>query len=177
MRDFKKEMTTNKDFPTLQNINLENIFQNFLNILNNEINDLRSLEIITVSAENLLIDMGKQDISEKVTVLKELEQLQGEQNVKILARTHYELDGDIVEFLPMVKNPAADNTDLKALKENTEVMTIHNKNVERALKNQQDFIKIMTEFVSQVLIGIAGKNGLKGLGNLMDIFVSDKNKT
>ena len=56
-------------------------------------------------------------------------------------------------------------------------MTIHNQNVERALKNQQDFIKIMTGFVSQVLVGLTGTNGLKGLGNLMDIFVTDKNKT
>ena len=66
----------------------------------------------------------------------------------------------------------------KELKENTEIMTIHNQNVERALKNQQDFIKIMTGFVSQILIGITGTNGLKGLGNLMDIFGgTDKNKT
>ena len=76
----------------------------------------------------------------------------------------------------MVKN--LDNTNSKELKENTEIMTIHNQNVERALKNQQDFIKIMTGFVSQILIGITGTNGLKGLGNLMDIFGgTDKNKT
>jgi hypothetical protein len=36
----------------------------------------------------------------------------------------------------------------------------------------------MTGFVSQILIGITGTNGLKGLGNLMDIFGgTDKNKT
>lgn len=163
----------------MEKINLENIFQNFLNLLNNEIKDLRSLEIITVSAENLLIEIEKHDNSnttERISLLKDLELFKDEQKVKILARTHYELDGDIIQFLPITKNQ--DNTNSKELKENTaEIMTIHNQNVERALKNQQDFIKIMTGFVSQVLVGLTGTNGLKGLGNLMDIFVTDKNKT
>jgi hypothetical protein len=172
-------MSKKNEIPTLEKINLENIFQNFLNILNNEIKDLRSLEIITVSAENLLIDIEKQNNNnntERISLLKDLELFKDEQKIKILARTHYELDGDIIQFLPMVKN--LDTTNSKELKENSEIMTIHNQNVERALKNQQDFIKIMTGFVSQILIGITGTNGLKGLGNLMDIFGgTDKNKT
>ena len=171
-------MSKKNEIPTLGKINLENIFQNFLNILNSEIKDLKSLEIITVSAENLLIEIAKQDnnTTERISLLKELELFKDEQKIKILARTHYELDGDLIQFLPMTKN--LDNTNSKELKENTEIMTIHNQNVERALKNQQDFIKIMTGFVSQVLIGITGTNGLKGLGNLMDIFGgTDKNKT
>ena len=171
-------MSKKVEIPTLEKINLENIFQNFLNLLNNEIKDLRSLEIITVSAENLLIEIEKQDNNntERISLLKELELFKDEQKIKILARTHYELDGDLIQFLPMVKN--LDNTNSKELKENTEIMTIHNQNVERALKNQQDFIKIMTGFVSQVLIGITGTNGLKGLGNLMNIFgETEKNKT
>ena len=171
-------MSKKNDIPTLEKINLENIFQNFLNLLNNEIKDLRSLEIITVSAENLLIEIEKHDNNntERISLLKDLELFKDEQKVKILARTHYELDGDIIQFLPTIKNH--ENTNSKELKENTaEIMTIHNQNVERALKNQQDFIKIMTGFVSQVLVGLTGTNGLKGLGNLMDIFVTDKNKT
>jgi len=171
-------MSKKNEIPTLEKINLEDIFQNFLNILNNEIKDLRSLEIITVSAENLLIEIEKQDNNntERISLLKELELFKDEQKIKILARTHYELDGDLIQFLPMVKN--LDNTNSKELKEDTEIMTIHNQNVDRALKNQQGFIKIMTGFVSQVLIGIIGPNGLKGLGNLMDIFGrTDKNKT
>lgn len=170
-------MSKKNEIPTLEKINLEDIFQNFLNLLNNEIKDLRSLEIITVSAENLLIEIEKQDNkTERISLLKELELFKDEQKIKILARTHYELDGDLIQFLPMVKN--LDNTNSKELKENTEIMTIHNQNVERALKNQQDFIKIMTGFVSQILIGITGTNGLKGLGNLMDIFGgTNKNKT
>ena len=171
-------MSKKNDIPTLEKINLENIFQNFLNLLNNEIKDLRSLEIITVSAENLLIEIEKHDNNntERISLLKDLELFKDEQKVKILARTHYELDGDIIQFLPIIKNQ--ENTNSKELKENTaEIMTIHNQNVERALKNQQDFIKIMTGFVSQVLVGLTGTNGLKGLGNLMDIFVTDKNKT
>jgi hypothetical protein len=169
-------MSKKNGIPTLEKINLENIFQNFLNLLNNEIMDLRSLEIITVSAENLLIEIEKHDNNtERISLLKDLELFKDEQKVKILARTHYELDGDIIQFLPLIKNQ--ENTNSKALKENTvEIMTIHNQNVERALKNQQDFIKIMTGFVSQVLVGLTGTNGLKGLGNLMDIFVTDKNK-
>ena len=171
-------MSKKVEIPTLEKINLENIFQNFLNLLNNEIKDLRSLEIITVSAENLLIEIEKQDNNnntERISLLKELELFKDEQKIKILARTHYELDGDLIQFLPMVKN--LDNTNSKELKENTEIMTIHNQNVERALKNQQDFIKIMTGFVSQVLIGVTGTNGLKGLGNLMNIFGgTEKNK-
>jgi len=162
----------------LEKINLENIFQNFLNLLNNEIKDLKSLEIITVSAENLLIEIEKHDNNnptERISLLKDLELFKDEQKVKILARTHYELDGDIIQFLPMIKNH--ENTNLKELRENTEIITIHNQNVERALKNQQDFIKIMTGFVSQLLIGITGSNGLKGLSNLFDTFVTDKNKT
>ena len=173
-------MSKKVEIPTLEKINLENIFQNFLNILNNEIKDIKSLEIITVSAENLLIEVAKQDNSntttERISLLKDLELFRDEQKIKILARTHYELDGDIIQFLPMVKN--LDNTNSKELKEDTQVMTIHNQNVERALKNQQEFIKIMTGFVSQVLIGVTGTNGLKGLGNLMDIFGgTEKNKT
>jgi hypothetical protein len=172
-------MSKKNDIPTLEKINLENIFQNFLNLLNNEIKDLRSLEIITVSAENLLIEIEKHDnnnTTERISLLKDLELFKDEQKVKVLARTHYELDGDIIQFLPIIKNQ--ENTNSKELKENTaEIMTIHNQNVERALKNQQDFIKIMTGFVSQVLVGLTGTNGLKGLGNLMDIFVTDKNKT
>jgi hypothetical protein len=172
-------MSKKNDIPTLEKINLENIFQNFLNLLNNEIKDLRSLEIITVSAENLLIEIEKHDnnnTTERISLLKDLELFKDEQKVKVLARTHYELDGDIIQFLPIIKNQ--ENTNSKELKENTaEIMTIHNQNVERALKNQQGFIKIMTGFVSEVLIGITARNGLKGLGNLMDIFVTDKNKT
>ena len=171
-------MSKKVEIPTLEKINLENIFQNFLNLLNNEIKDLRSLEIITVSAENLLIEIEKQDNNntERISLLKELELFKDEQKIKILARTHYELDGDLIQFLPMVKN--LDNTNSKELKENTEIMTIHNQNVERALKNQQDFIKIMTGFVSQVLVGLTGTNGLKGLGNLMNIFgETEKNTT
>jgi hypothetical protein len=172
-------MSKKNEIPTLEKINLENIFQNFLNLLNNEIKDLRSLEIITVSAENLLIEIEKHDnnnTTERISLLKDLELFKDEQKVKVLARTHYELDGDIIQFLPIIKNQ--ENTNSKELKENTaEIMTIHNQNVERALKNQQDFIKIMTGFVSQVLVGLTGTNGLKGLGNLMDIFVTAKNKT
>jgi hypothetical protein len=173
-------MSKKNEIPSLEKINLENIFQNFLNLLNNEIKDLRSLEIITVSAENLLIEIEKHDNNtERISLLKELQLFNDEQKVKILARTHYELDGDLIQFLPINKNQENTNSkELKEeLKENTEIMTIHNQNVERAVKNQQDFIKIMTGFVSQVLIGITGPNGLKGLGNLMDMFVSDKNKT
>lgn len=171
-------MSKKNEIPTLEKINLENIFQNFLNLLNNEIKDLKSLEIITVSAENLLIEIEKHDNNnptERISLLKDLELFKDEQKVKILARTHYELDGDIIQFLPMIKNH--ENNNLKELRENTEIITIHNQNVERALKNQQDFIKIMTGFVSQVLIGITGSNGLKGLSNLFDTFVTDKNKT
>jgi len=160
-------MSKKNEIPTLEKINLENIFQNFLNLLNNEIKDLKSLEIITVSAENLLIEIEKHDNNnptERISLLKDLELFKDEQKVKILARTHYELDGDIIQFLPMIKNH--ENTNLKELRENTEIITIHNQNVERALKNQQDFIKIMTGFVSQLLIGITGSNGLKGLSNL-----------
>jgi methionine synthase II (cobalamin-independent) len=173
-------MSKKNEIQTLEKINLENIFQNFLNLLNNEIKDLRSLEILTVSAENLLIEIEKHDnnnnsTTERISLLKDLELFKDEQKVKILARTHYELDGDIIQFLPMKKNQ--ENTNSKELRENAEIITIHNQNVERALKNQQDFIKIMTGFVSQVLIGITGTNGLKGLGNLIDTFVTDKNKT
>ena len=170
-------MSKKIEIPTLEKINLEDIFQNFLNILNNEIKDLRSLEIITVSAENILMEIEKQDNNtERNSLLKDLELFKDEQKIKILARTHYELDGDLIQFLPMVKNLA--NTNSKELKEDPEIMTIHNQNVDRALKNQQGFIKIMTGFVSQVLIGITGPNGLKGLGNLMDLFGgTDKNKT
>jgi hypothetical protein len=169
-------MSKKNEIPTLEKINLEDIFQNFLNILNNEIKDLRSLEIITVSAENILMEIEKQDNNtERNSLLKDLELFKDEQKIKILARTHYELDGDLIQFLPMVKN--LDNTNSKELKEDPEIMTIHNQNVDRALKNQQGFIKIMTGFVSQVLIGITGPNGLKGLGNFMDIFGgTDKNK-
>jgi hypothetical protein len=59
----------------LEKINLEIIFQNFLNLLNNEIKDLRSLEIITVSAKNLLIEIEKHDnnnITERISLLKDL---------------------------------------------------------------------------------------------------------
>jgi len=173
-------LSKKNEIQTLEKINLENIFQNFLNLLNNEIKDLRSLEILTVSAENLLIEIEKHDnnnnsTTERISLLKDLELFKDEQKVKILARTHYELDGDIIQFLPMKKNQ--ENTNSKELRENGEIITIHNQNVERALKNQQDFIKIMTGFVSQVLIGITGTNGLKGLGNLIDTFVTDKNKT
>jgi hypothetical protein len=68
-------MSKKNEIPTLEKINLENIFQNFLNLLNNEIKDLRSLEIITVSAENLLIEIEKHDnnnTSERISLLKDL---------------------------------------------------------------------------------------------------------
>jgi hypothetical protein len=68
-------MSKKNGIPTLEKINLENIFQNFLNLLNNEIKDLRSLEIITVSAENLLIEIEKHDnnnTSERISLLKDL---------------------------------------------------------------------------------------------------------
>ena len=116
----------------MEKINLENIFQNFLNLLNNEIKDLRSLEIITVSTENLLIEIEKHDnnnTTERISLLKDLELFKNEQKVKVLARTHYELDGDIIQFLPIIINQ--ENTNSKELKENTaEIMTIHNQNVD-----------------------------------------------
>lgn len=157
----------------MENINLQNIFQNFLNTLNAEIEDLRSLEIITASADDLFIEIKNQNNDQSTNLLKELEKFKDQQKIQILARTHYELDGDIVNFLPITKNSTTNSTDLKI---NSEIMTIHNQTVEKAVKNQQDFIKVMTEFVSQILLGIAGKNDLKGLDALLNVFIPDKNK-
>jgi hypothetical protein len=168
----KVENLDNSKITNLENINLQNIFQNFLNTVNAEIQDLRSLEIITASADDLFIEIKNQNNDQSTNLLKELEKFKNEQKIQILARTHYELDGDIVNFLPIVKNSNSSNS--SDLKINSEIMNIHNQTVEKAVKNQQDFIKVMTDFISQIFMGFADSNNLKGIDTFLNIFVPAK---
>ena len=108
-----------------------------LNILLKEwIDDIRSMDIVTATADDLRVKIDPK----KADLLSDLPQ-----NIKINARTTIQLDGDLIVLLPTKKGtqdePQIDN----------DMLQIHKENVDFALKNLTNNMKIITDGIVSVL--------------------------
>jgi hypothetical protein len=122
---------------TSPTINFEKVKADFaarceqLNILLEQwINDVRSMDIVTATSDNLTVKIDP----------KEASLLEGlPQEVKIKARTTIQLDGDLIVLLPT--KPGTENT----VQIDNDILTIHKENVDFALKNLSNNLKLITD--------------------------------
>lgn len=108
-----------------------------LNILLKEwIDDIRSMDIVTATADDLTVKIDPK----KADLLSDLPQ-----DIKINARTTIQLDGDLIVLLPKKQGtqdePQIDN----------DMLQIHKENVDFALKNLTNNMKIITDGIVSVL--------------------------
>lgn len=106
--------------------------------IQNEINDLSYIEVITAISDDTLIeiDPAKNDIIDALR--------SGKQKIKILARTRIELDGDITMILPGDKDGNPTNIDI-------EIMKMHKANVDAAVQNCNNFLHMMLDALRIVI--------------------------
>jgi hypothetical protein len=126
-------------------------FSKFFGKISDQLQDLTYVDVLTVSSENMYID-----IDTKAPVIKdELEK----KKFKLLAETKIELDGDIVLVLPI------EGTEGKV---NTEILSIHKENVTAAVENWNNVLKMIMEVIKT----FAGFAGLKET-EIFDKFMID----
>ena len=102
-----------------------------LNILLEDwINDIRSMDIVTATSDNLTVKIDPK----KANLLDDLPQ-----EIKIKARTTIQLDGDLIVLLPT--KPGNENT----VQIDNDILTIHKENVDFALKNLSNNLKLITD--------------------------------
>lgn len=121
-----------------------------LNLLLEEwIDDIRSMDIVTATATDLRvkIDPTNSDL---------LNGLPAE--VQIKARTTIQLDGDLTVLLPTKQG--TDST----IQIDNEILQIHKENVDFALKNLTNNMKIITDGIVRAL-SLAKEYGLPGISN------------
>ena len=118
-------------------INFEKVKADFaarceqLNILLEQwINDVRSMDIVTATSDNLTVKIDPKEAS----LVESLPQ-----EVKIKARTTIQLDGDLIVLLPT--KPGTENT----VQIDNDILTIHKENVDFALKNLSNNLKLITD--------------------------------
>jgi len=117
----------------------EGFFSKFINTIKKEINDLSYIEVVTAAGD------PKTDVNPDAEMV--ILGLKAEE-VKILARTRIELDGDIMVLLPAEKG----SDDVKI---NKEILLIHKENVDTAVANWNNFMKnILTAL--DLLMSITG---------------------
>jgi hypothetical protein len=121
-----------------------------LNLLLEEwIDDIRSMDIVTATAKDLRvkIDPTNSDL---------LNGLPAE--VQIKARTTIQLDGDLTVLLPTKQG--TDST----IQIDNDILQIHKENVDFALKNLTNNMKIITDGIVRAL-SLAKEYGLPGISN------------
>lgn len=126
----------------------EGFFSKFINTIKREINDLSYIEVVTAAGD------PKTDVNpdaEDVILGMKAEE------IKILARTRIELDGDIMVLLPAEKG----SEDVRI---NKEIMLIHKENVDTAVTNWNNFMKNMLTALD-LLMSITGLSKSEALGH------------
>ena len=123
-------------------------FRKFIDTIKREINDLSYVEIVTAAGDPKTdVNPDAEDVILGVKAL----------DIKILARTRIELDGDIMVLLPAEKG--SDN-----VKINQEIMAIHKENVQTAVENWNNFIKNILSALD-LLMDITGLSKSQALAN------------
>lgn len=105
-------------------------------LLEDWINDIRSMDIVTATSDNLRVQIDPK----KANLLEGLPQ-----EVKVQARTTIQLDGDLIVLLPT--KPGDGN----AVQIDTNILQIHKENVDFALKNLSNNLKLITDGIVQGL--------------------------
>jgi hypothetical protein len=123
-------------------------FRKFINTIKREINDLSYVEIVTAAGD------PKTDVNPDAEMV--ILGMKAEE-VRILARTRIELDGDIMVLLPAEKG----SDDVKI---NQEIMAIHKENVQTAVENWNSFMKNMLTALD-LLMNITGLSKSQVLTN------------
>jgi hypothetical protein len=123
-------------------------FRKFIDTIKREINDLSYVEIVTAAGD------PKTDVNPDAEMV--ILGMKAEE-VKILARTRIELDGDIMVLLPAEKG----SVDVKI---NQEIMAIHKENVQTAVENWNNFMKNMLTALD-LLMSITGLSKSQVLTN------------
>jgi hypothetical protein len=113
-------------------------FTKFINTIKREINDLSYVEVVTAAGD------PKTDVNPDAEMV--ILGLKAEE-VRILARTRIELDGDIMVLLPAEKG--------EDLKINKEILAIHKENVDTAVANWNNFMHNMLTAL-ELLMSITG---------------------
>ena len=121
-----------------------------LNVLLEEwIDDIRSMDIVTATAKDLRVQIDP-------TNADLLNGLPAE--VQIKARTTIQLDGDLIVLLPTKQG--TDST----IQIDNDILQIHKENVDFALKNLSNNMKIITDGMVKAL-ALAKEYGLPGISN------------
>ncbi len=121
-----------------------------LNLLLEEwIDDIRSMDIVTATAKDLRVQIDP-------TNADLLNGLPAE--VQIKARTTVQLDGDLIVLLP-TKDGTENTTQI-----DNDILQIHKENVDFALKNLSNNMKIITDGIIQAL-ALAKEYGLTGISS------------
>jgi hypothetical protein len=142
------DLTTSQGIATTTPTPEGGFFRKFIDTIKREINDLSYVEIVTAAGDpktNVNPD------AEMVILGMKAEE------VKILARTRIELDGDIMVLLPAEKG----SDDVKI---NQEIMAIHKENVQTAVENWNNFMKNMLTALD-LLMSITGLSKSQVLTN------------
>ena len=116
-------------------------------LLEHWIDDVRSMDIVTATAKDLRIKIDP-------TTTNLLEGLPAE--VQIKARTTIQLDGDLIVLLPTKEGTESDT------QVDSQILQIHKENVDFALKNLSNNIKIFTDGIVQAL-ALAKDYGIPGI--------------
>jgi hypothetical protein len=116
---------------TSQQSNKEGFFSRFFGRIGRQLENLTYVEVVTAAG-----DPKTQIDPEASNVLDTLNQ------VSVLARTRIELDGDIVEILPMEQSGQASI--------NKDVMDIHKENTAAAVQNWNNFMNTILNVVSML---------------------------
>jgi hypothetical protein len=135
-----------------QEINPDQIRRNFLNFFNDLsselatwVSDIKAIEIVTASG-NITVKIEGQN--NDITNLANGGNVSGE--VKVLARTRVELDGDLLVILPTKEDES------KSVIVDNEILNIHNNNVNMAMSNLQFVFKNVSDWIG-ALIESSGK--------------------
>ena len=170
-----------------KDIDLKTVNDTFLTFFNNLgtalqewANDIKAIEIVTAAGSiKFNIEDSKSDITNMInsgTISADL---------RILARTRIELDGDVLvvlptkeEFLPTevaakldagTKPPDAGtkppDTGAKSIIIDNQILDIHNGSVNMAMQNLQFVFKNVSDWISK-LIESGGKDGIRGFFKL-----------
>ena len=131
----EENVTTGNSGDTSSTSKDKGFFQNFIDTIRREIRDISYVEIVTAVGETTA------DVNpDAELVIKGVK----DANLKIMARTRIELDGDIIVILP-------GNTENGQTVIDKEIMTIHKENVAVAVANWNIFMQNMFNALKLVM--------------------------
>ena len=112
-------------------------------MIENWIDDVQTMDVVTATG-NLKV---KIDTTKKGSIIEQLESAEGE--LAIRARTTIQIDGDVLNILP---------TSETGSQIDSEMLKIHKENVDVAIKNVSNNLKIFTEGIVQAISQLQKSN-------------------